>query len=139
MPPFAKIQAEADPTGFALVDPDRELTWSEVDEALNRCANLILAADLGEKRRIAVFAENAAETALAHLGALLGSASSVPVNFHLTAEEAAYILSDSDTRIVFVGPETAERGIAAAAQAGVATIVGWGCEGLDGAEGIIDW
>lgn len=139
MPSFAKIQAEADPTGFALVDPNRELTWSEVDDALNRCANLILAADLGENRRIAVFAENAAETALAHLGALLGSASSVPVNFHLTTEEAAYILRDSDTRIVFVGPETVERGIAAAAQAGVATVVGWGCEGLEGADGVIDW
>ena len=28
------------PFRFALVDGDRELTWSEVDDALNRCANL---------------------------------------------------------------------------------------------------
>ena len=139
MPTFAKVQAEADPTGFALVDPNRELTWTEVDDALNRCTNLILGADLGEARRIAVFAENAAETALAHLGALLGSASSVPVNFHLTTEEAAYILSDSDARIVFVGPETAQRGVAAAKEAGVPTVVGWGCEGLAEAAAITDW
>ena len=96
MPAFAKRRAAEDPTGFALVDAHREYTWSEVDEALNRCANLLLDAgargELGEEHRIAVFAENAAETALAHLGGLLAGASTVPVNFHLTASEAAYIL-----------------------------------------------
>ncbi|MEM7288511.1 MAG: AMP-binding protein [Actinomycetota bacterium] len=136
MPAFAKARAEADPTGFALVDPTRELTWAEVDDALNRCANLILAAELGEKRRIAVFAENAAETALAHLGALMGSASSVPVNFHLTAEEAAYILEDSEAGIVFVGPETAARGVEAARLGGVDLVVGWSCDDVDG---VTDW
>ena len=139
MPAFAKARAEADPTGFALVDPNRELTWAEVDDALNRCANLILDGDLGEKRRIAVFAENAAETALAHLGALMGSASSVPVNFHLTAEEAAYILEDSEAGIVFVGPETVERGIEAARLAGVHQVVGWACDGVDGVTPWEEW
>ena len=139
MPAFAKARAIADPTGFALVDPHRELTWAEVDDALNRAANLVLAADLGDKRRVAVFAENAAETALAHLGALIGSASSVPVNFHLTAEEAAYILDDAQARILFVGPETAERGVQAAAEAGVGTVVGWGCDGVDGITPWEDW
>ena len=108
MPRFAKACAAADPTGFALVDGDRELTWSQVDDALNRCANLLLDADrsgaLGPAHRIAVFAENSAETALAHLGGLLAGASSVPVNFHLTASETAYILSDSESRVLFVGP-----------------------------------
>ncbi len=108
--------------------------------------NRILAADLGPANRVAVFAENAAETALAHLGALLGGASSVPVNFHLTADEAAYILDDSESAIVFVGPETAVRGVQAASDAGVATVVGWNCAGVDlgdladgDAPAIIDW
>jgi long-chain acyl-CoA synthetase len=140
MPRFAKECAAADATGFALVDGDRELTWSEVDEALNRCANLLLDADrsgeLGPAHRIAVFAENAAETALAHLGGLLAGASSVPVNFHLTASEAAYILADSDSRVLFVGPETAERGVEAASEAGVPLVVGWDCAGIDG---VVDW
>ena len=79
----------------------------------NRVANGLQARDLGPHHRVAVFAENAAETALAHLGGLLAGASTVPVNFHLTADEAAYILEDSDSRVAFVGPETAERGVAA--------------------------
>ncbi len=140
MPRFATERAAQNPTAFALVDAGRELTWAEVGDALNRCANLLLAAGddghLGEAHRIAVFAENAAETALAHLGGLLAGASSVPVNFHLAASEAAYILSDSGSRILFVGPETAERGIAAAREAGVTTVIGWGCGDI---EGIVDW
>ncbi len=144
MPQFAKDQAAADPDGWALVDVtpegDRFLSWAEVDDALNRCANLLIALDadggLGPDHRVAVFAENAAETALAHLGALLAGASSVPVNFHLTAEETAYILSDSGSRVLFVGPETAERGLAAAAEAGVEHVIAWDCEDLDG---VTDW
>lgn len=143
MPRFAKEQAAADPDGFALVDGHRELNWSEVDDSLNRSANLLLdldrAGDLGPDHRIAVFAENAAETALAHLGGLLAGASSVPVNFHLTADEAAYILTDSDSRVVFLGPETLDRGVEAARQAGVETIIAWGCAPTDGVTDWDDW
>ena len=140
MPQFATERAALDPAAFALVDSGRELTWAQVGDSLNRCANLLLAAgaagDLGEAHRIAVFAENAAETALAHLGGLLAGASSVPVNFHLTAPEAAYILNDAAARVLFVGPETAERGLAAAREANIDTVIGWRCDGIDG---ILDW
>ncbi|MEP1124014.1 MAG: AMP-binding protein [Ilumatobacter sp.] len=147
MPRFSTQRAAEDPTGFALVDvsPDgsREMTWAEVDEALNRCASRLLAAgaagELGPDHRIAVFAENAAETALAHLGGLLAGASSVPVNFHLTADEAEYIFTDSGSGIVFVGPETAERGLAAARAAGIDTVVGWGCDDVEGVTPWTDW
>ena len=62
MPEFAKRRAAADPGAAALVDPRRTLTWGQVDETLNRCAHAILAHDFGPRRRVAVFAENAAET-----------------------------------------------------------------------------
>ncbi len=147
MPRFARQRATEDPTGFALVDVSphgaREMTWAEVDDALNRCASRLIdagaAGELGPDHRIAVYAENAAETALAHLGGLLAGASSVPVNFHLTAEEAEYIFSDSGSGVVFVGPETAERGVAAARGAGIATVVGWGCDGVEGVTPWTDW
>ena len=56
---------------------------------------------------------------LAHLAGCLAGCSTVPVNFHLSTEEVAYILADSDSKVLFVSPETAERGHAAAAEAGV--------------------
>ena len=135
MTQFAKPIGLARPDEIALRDPLQALTWLEIDNILNRAANAIRVADLGEERRMAVFAENACETALANLGGLVGGASVVPVNFHLTAEEVAYILEDSGTRMLFVGPETAERGIEAAHLAGVPTVIGW----RTNLEGITDW
>ena len=136
MPKFTKEIIQTSPNATGLTDPNSSYSWSEIDEILNRCANLILDSSLGKKRRVAVFAENAAQTAFAHLGALIGGASSVPVNFHLKTEEAAYILEDSETELLFVGPETVERGLLAARQTGVKQVIGWQCEA---SEGLLDW
>lgn len=136
MPVFASRLADLRPHEAALTDGDRTLGWAEVDSVLNRVANALIDADLGPEHRIAVYAENAAETALAHLGGLLGGASSVPVNFHLSAEETAYILEDSRTAVLFVGPETAARGLDAARKAGITTVVGWGS---DLPEAVVPW
>ena len=128
MTSFARSIAAERPEEIALRDPRQALTWLDVDNVLNRAANAIRLADTGPDLRIAVFAENGVETALANLGGLIGGASVVPINFHLTAEEVAYILSDSGARLVFIGPETAERGLEAAALAGIDQVVGWRCE-----------
>jgi long-chain acyl-CoA synthetase len=136
MPPFANKLAAERPDAVAIRDPLNALRWQDVDDALNRIANALLATDLGPAQRIAVFAENGCETALAHLGGLLAGASTVPINFHLTTDECAYILRDSETRVLFVSAETAERGIAAAQQAGITTVIGWRCESHPS---IIDW
>lgn len=126
MPEFAAALAAADPHAVALADHYRDLTWTEVNDTLNRCANLLLAMDLGPKRRVSIFAENAGETALAHLGGLLAGCSTVPVNFHLTAEEAAYIVSDSESQVIFCDDSTVSRAQHAATEAGVETVIMWG-------------
>ena len=91
MPEFAKELAEKNSEQIAIRDDNKALNWDDVDGILNRVTNRLLESDLGEQRRISVFAENSNETPLAHLGGLLAGASTVPVNFHLTAEETAYI------------------------------------------------
>ncbi len=126
---FAKPLAAERPQEIALRDEVRALSWGEVDDILNRAANALHQFELGPKRRIAVFAENAVETGLANLAGLIAGTSVVPVNFHLTADEVAYILSDSEARVLFCGPETVERAVAAAAQSGVHTVVAWGDTG----------
>ncbi len=135
MPEFAEKLAAERPEEIALRDETKALTWAQVSDVLNRVANGLLAMDLGPEHRVAVFAENAVETALANLGGLIGGASVVPVNFHLTADEVAYILEDSGTRVLFVGPETAERGVDAAAQvSSLHTVIGWA-----EADGVVPW
>jgi len=129
---FAKSIAAERPAEIALRDESKAFTWGEVDDVLNRVANGLLDLDLGADRRIAVFAENAAETAFANLGGLLAGASVVPVNFHLTAEEVAYILSDSDARVLFADGKTVDRALAAAADSSVHTVIAWDCDGRPG-------
>lgn len=136
MTTFARSLAAARPEQIALDDGRSRIGWAELDDRLNRAANALLARDLGPSRRVAVFAENAAETALAHIGGLIAGASTVPCNFHLTAQELAYILTDSGAAVLFVGPETAERGLEAAARAGLDLVVGWR---TPAASGITDW
>ena len=126
----------ADTQAIAIRDAVTALTWEELDEGLSRFANRLQDCELGDNRRIAVFAENAVQTGMANLGGLLGGASVVPVNFHLTADEAAYILEDSGSRVLFVGPETAQRGVEAARQASVDLVVGWHCSDISG---VLDW
>lgn len=127
----AKLASER-PDEVALRDDRVALSWTEVDHVLNRVANGLGALRLAPGERAAVFAENSAETVVAHLGGLLAGVSTVPGNFHLNVDELAYILGDSGTRILFVGPETAAAGLTAAAKVGVPLVVGWRCEPTDG-------
>jgi long-chain acyl-CoA synthetase len=121
----ARDRAVERPHEIALRDDRVALTWGEVNEALNRVANALHAVDLGPARRVAVYAENSVETVLAHLGGLLAGVSTVPVNFHLTPDETSFILRDSKSQVLFVGPENLERGIEAASLAGVSAVVAW--------------
>jgi long-chain acyl-CoA synthetase len=136
---FAAKLARARPDQIAIRDEHQALTWADLDEVLNRATNGLLALDLGPDRRVAVFGENAVETAMANLSGLLAGASVVPVNFHLTAEETAYILADADVRVLFVDAMTAARGVAAAAEAGVHTLIGWGDDLPAGVTPWRDW
>ncbi len=113
------------PDQVALRDDTVTLGWGQVNDTLNRIVNGLADLDLGPDRRVAVLAENSVETVLAHLGGLLAGASTVPVNFHLNADEVTYILEDSGARVLFVGPETATTGTEAAQRAGVPVVIGW--------------
>ena len=122
-----------DPDQLALTDQETTLGWAELDRVMNRAINLLRSVELGPERRLAVFAENSAETVIAYMAAALAGASAVPVNFHLTPDELAYILEDSASTLLLVGPETAERGVLAAEAVShipggpLVTVMGWRC------------
>jgi long-chain acyl-CoA synthetase len=120
----------------ALRDSRLTLGWPSVNDLLNRATNALLEMFPGDGGRVAVLAENSAETLLIHLSSLLAGVSSVPVNFHLNAAEVAYILSDSGAEALFVGPETAVVGVEAAKLAGLPIVIGWRL-GDDGS--VQDW
>ena len=132
----------ADADQMALADPRTTLGWADLDRVMNRAVNLLHSLDLGPERRLAVFAENSVETVIAYVATALAGASAVPVNFHLTPDELAYILEDSTSALLLVGPETAERGLQAAEAVSSTTggrpiaVMGWRCPDHTGA---ISW
>lgn len=81
-------------------------TWGQVADAVLQLAAAIQASDLGASRRVLVVARNLPATVVAHAAALLGEAASVPVNFHLTAGEIAYIADVTEARLAFVDATT---------------------------------
>jgi long-chain acyl-CoA synthetase len=120
---------------LALADERQAWTWAELDPVLNRAANAMRSA-VDAARRVCVFAPNSAETALAYVAGIEAGISTVPASYHLTAGELAYILADSRASVLLVGPETAEAGLAAAAEAGVGLVVGWRCNPRSG---LVHW
>ncbi len=123
---------------IALSDGHRALGWDEV-ESLTKRAAAAIRRDIAPGRRLGVFARNAVEPALACIAGLRAATSPVPVNFHLTVGECAYILEDGDIGILLTGPETVEVALAAAAQAGTPLVVGWRCPALPGLVAWEDW
>jgi acyl-CoA synthetase (AMP-forming)/AMP-acid ligase II len=121
----AAEKAKSHSNEMALADEQGAITWAQLDSILNRATNALLALGLPPEQRIGVFANNSAETVLAYLSGLHAGISSIPINFHLTAEEVAYILTDAQAGVLFVGPETAAVGVEAAAMAGVPLVIGW--------------
>lgn len=135
----ASAKSAATPDAPAIVDERCAVTWRELDGTLNRAANALLRTDLGPDRRVGVFAGNSAETVSAYLAGFHAGVSNVPISFHLTVQETAYILQDAGIGLLFVGPETAEVGLAAARMAGISKVVGWRCREQPGLIGWQQW
>ncbi len=116
-------RATRQPDGVAIrSDGHGEATWADFADTTLRLAARLQQLDLGPTRRVLVVARNRPSAVLAHAAALLGEASSVPVNFHLTAGEIAFIGAESDARLAFVDSTTSETVHAALGDRGV-TIV----------------
>lgn len=113
---------------LALTDGVRSLTWAQLNETLNRAVNSLIGLALTPTQRVAVFAGNSVDTVVAHLAGLLAGVSTVPINFHLNADELAYILADSGT--VVLCTDTAHATVAhdAADRAGVERVVVWSAD-----------
>jgi long-chain acyl-CoA synthetase len=105
--------AEADPDGLAIIDEFTELTRTELNTRVNRLVNGLRAAGVGPGEVVAVLSGNRHENVEAVLACGVSSWVLVPLNWHLTAEEIAYILNDSGARALLADTEFA--GVAAEA------------------------
>ncbi|MDY7102292.1 MAG: AMP-binding protein [Actinomycetota bacterium] len=125
--PFVPLAA-SDPDGPAITSATGTLTWSQLEASARRYANAVRRLGLDDDDRVAVMSLNRTEWVQALVGNLRGGTRHVPINWHLTAGEVAYVLADSKARLLLVGPEHADVGRAAAEEAGVEHVVVLGDE-----------
>ncbi len=86
---------------MALVDEFREVTWTELDERVNRLVNGLRDRGLATGDTVAVIAGNQCEWFEIAQACAHGGWTYVPVNWHFVADELAYLFADSDAVAVF--------------------------------------
>lgn len=107
---FFNLAAE-NPDGLAVVEDERRFTWSEFDDRVNRIGHALLDAGIERGDHIALIMGNRSEF-MEVLGAALKTGIIVtPVNWHLTGEEAAYIVDNCDARALVVDEQFVAAGI----------------------------
>jgi acyl-CoA synthetase (AMP-forming)/AMP-acid ligase II len=115
--------AAAKPDTPAVIDGQRGLSWREYHEQRNRLAHALAGLGLRAGEHAIVYAHNSIEYMVAGAAARALGAIAVPMNHRLTAEEAAYVLDDSDAAFVFVGD--AFLGTIEAIRAAAPRVRGW--------------
>jgi long-chain acyl-CoA synthetase len=88
---------------LALADDTQTRSWAEFDERVNRLIHSFRDAGIGPGDTIAVVAGNCNEWFETAFACASGGIVFVPVNWHLVANELAYIIGDSDSKAVVVG------------------------------------
>jgi long-chain acyl-CoA synthetase len=99
---FWKV-AEADPGHLAVVDPDyNEMTYGELAELTNKIVHGLRALGLKKGDQVTTVLPNGFEQIAVALAAFQAGFYYTPVNWHLVGPEIAYIVGDSETKVLIV-------------------------------------
>ncbi|MBN2168889.1 MAG: long-chain fatty acid--CoA ligase [Actinobacteria bacterium] len=83
----------------------RDMSWIEFDGVVQKLASAMISLGIEPGDRIAIFSNNCPEWQLTDIALLSIGAVNVALYQTLTAPQAEYILSDSGSKIIFVGGE----------------------------------
>jgi long-chain acyl-CoA synthetase len=109
------VWASVHPDKPAVIDPDgAQHSFAKVNANANRIARLLRRAGLQAGDAVALVASNRAEFVEVLAATLRAGFRLTPVNWHLTADEIAYILNDCEARAVFCEARIAACGPAVA-------------------------
>jgi long-chain acyl-CoA synthetase len=127
--------AEAKGDELAIVDEFTELTWAELDGRVNRLVHALRDAGLEKGDVIALLGNNRHEWPEVLSAGSVSSWVTVPVNWHFSADEVAYVLENSGAKALIADAEFAETAVAAAEQTGIEIRIMFG----GSAEGFADY
>ena len=101
--------ATYEPDRVAIIDPDdTRHTFGEVDAEVNRISNGLRALGLSTGDTLVVCMRNSARMYQCYLAAMQSGLYFSPVNYHSTADEIAYVLTDAKAKALVASPSTAE-------------------------------
>src|ERR1700723_1235166 len=106
---IATNNARPYPNKRALVDADRALTWSQVDERARRLAAFLIGRGLAPGDRVMVIARNCLEWPEISFGLAKAGLITVPVNIRLAPDEVAHVRDDSGARAVIIHADHLEK------------------------------
>ncbi|KUJ52608.1 AMP-dependent synthetase/ligase [Chryseobacterium sp. JAH] len=89
--------------GFKNKEGWKELSWKKFSEIIYKTANALKNNGVEENDKVAIYADNSAEWLIFDLAAMSIGAITVPIYSTNNAEQAEYIISDSQAKIILVG------------------------------------
>ena len=95
------VWAKVKPDAVAVYDPHGTRTFSQLNANANRVTRLLRDHGLKPGDAIALLCSNRAEFVEVLLANFRGGFRITPVNWHLTAEEAAYVVADCQAKAFF--------------------------------------
>ncbi|MBY0563440.1 MAG: fatty acid--CoA ligase [Hyphomonadaceae bacterium] len=113
---IARHHGRTRPDKIALSFEGRQTSFAALDRHTNQAANALAAAGVQRGDAVAYFGKNSDHYFELLLGASKAGAFIAPIGWRLSAAEAAYIVADSQARMLFVGPEVLDVAQAALAQ-----------------------
>ena len=91
----------------ALILPDRNLSFNELDALSNRCANALVSLGVKAGDRVTLYSSNSWEWVVSYYGALKAGAVINPINVMLTPGEVEFVANDCGAAIVIASHEKA--------------------------------
>ena len=107
MYPGEWAERSPDRPAIIMAEGGETVTWAELDDRSNRLAQLFRSTGLHRGDHIALLMENHVRYLEVVWAALRAGLYVTPINWHLTAEEAAYIVDDCEARVLVTSTECA--------------------------------
>lgn len=95
------------PHGLAILDGEKQFSWSQFADRTARLASVFSALGLGEGDRVALLALNSHRSLECYFGALHAGGVITPLNHRLSAQEIAAQIADAEPSLIVLGHDFA--------------------------------
>jgi len=105
LPDFVRLHGKWYPHKAAIIDEEKILTWSEIDQGSNQVAHGLKALGIGKGDSVAILMSNCVEYAEILFGVFKSGAVVVPLNVAVNEDGLETMLRDAEVRVMFFTPD----------------------------------